>query len=134
MAFWLYSLSFPLELDRWQHWAQLQDPLKNPKHIAHQHDLHNKESIIVFSVQDKPKPSAFSQSYVVKVHQIDDAIFSGLALLQLEISSSLSIGENYMTLGMLRPISKARNPGGFDFANYMKKKGYCYNFIAIAID
>ena len=23
----------------------------------------------------------------------------------------------------LRPIPKARNPGGFDFANYMKKKG-----------
>jgi competence protein ComEC len=122
---WHFGFILCLSLLSWiggQHWAQLQDPLQNPKHIAHQHDLHNKESIIVFSVQDKPKPSAFSQSYVVRVHQIDDAIFSGLALLQLEISSSLSIGENYMTLGMLRPIPKARNPGGFDFANYMKKK------------
>jgi competence protein ComEC len=105
------------------HWAQLQDPLQNPKHIAHQYDLHHKESIVVFSVQDKAKPSAFSQSYVVKVYQMDETRFSGLALLQLKPSSSLSIGENYMTLGMLRPILKARNPGGFDFSNYMKKKG-----------
>jgi hypothetical protein len=105
-----------------QQWAKLKDPQQNPRHIAHQHDLQNKESIIIFSVQDKTKPSAFNQSYVVKVHQIDEAILSGLALLQLEISSSLSIGENYMTLGMLRPIPKARNPGGFDFAGYMKKK------------
>ena len=123
---WRLGFILCLSLLSWiggQHWAQLQDPLQNPKHIAHQHDLHNKESIIVFSVQDKPKPCAFSQSYVVKVHQIDDTIFSGLALLQLEISSSLSIGENYMTLGTLRPIPKARNPCGFDFADYMKKKG-----------
>ena len=104
-------------------WAKLQDPLQNPKHIAHQHDFHQKESIIVFSVQDILKPTGFSQSYVVRVYQIDETIFSGLALLQLKPSSSLSIGENYMTLGMLRPIPKARNPGGFDFSNFMKKKG-----------
>ena len=106
-----------------QHWAQLQDPLQNPNHIAHHHSLHNKESMIAFTVKDKPKPSAFSQSYVVEVHQVDDTSYTGLALLQLEISSSLLIGENYLALGKLRPIPKARNPGGFDFADYMKKKG-----------
>ena len=123
---WRLGFVFCLSLLSWtggQQWAKLKDPQQNPRHIAHQHDLQNKESIIIFSVQDKTKPSAFNQSYVVKVHQIDEAILSGLALLQLEISSSLSIGENYMTLGMLRPIPKARNPGGFDFAGYMKKKG-----------
>ena len=123
---WRIGFILCLSLLSWisgQHWAQLQDPIQNPKHIAHQHDLHNKESIIVFSVQDKPKPSAFGQSYIVEIYQVDEAILSGLALLQLKPSLSLSIGENYMALGTLRPIPKARNPGGFDFANYMKKKG-----------
>jgi len=97
---WRLGFVFCLSLLSWtggQQWAKLKDPQQNPRHIAHQHDLQNKESIIIFSVRDKTKPSAFNQSYVVKVHQIDEAILSGLALLQLEISSSLSIGENYMT-------------------------------------
>lgn len=122
---WRFGFVLCFSLLSWiggQQWAQLQDPLQNPNHIAHHHNLHNKESMIAFTVKDKPKPSAFSQSYVVEVHQVDDTSYTGLALLQLEISSSLLIGENYLALGKLRSIPPLRNPGRFDFADYMKKK------------
>ena len=74
-------------------------------------------------MQQKRKPSRFGQSYIVEVQQVNHQIFTGLVLLQLEVSSSLAIGEKYMTIGILLPISSAPNPGGFDFGNYMKKKG-----------
>lgn len=123
---WRFGFILCFSLLSWiggQQWAQLQDPLQNPKHIARHHNLHNKESLIAFTVQDKPKPSAFGQSYIVEVYQVDAVAYTGLALLQLEVSSSLSIGENYITLGNLRSIPPLRNPGGFDFADFMKKKG-----------
>jgi len=74
-------------------------------------------------VQQKRKPSGFGQSYIVEVQQVNHQSFTGLVLLQLEVSSSLAIGEKYMTIGKLLPIPSAPNPGGFDFGNYMKKKG-----------
>lgn len=74
-------------------------------------------------MQQKRKPSRFGQSYIVEVQQVDRQSFTGLVLLQLEVSSSLTIGEKYMTIGKLLPIPSAPNPGGFDFGNYMKKKG-----------
>ena len=123
---WRYGFILCLSLLSWiggQQWAQLQDPLQHPKHIAHHDQQLNKESIITFTVQQKRKPSRFGQSYIVEVQQVDRQNFTGLVLLQLEVSSSLTISEKYMTIGKLLPIPSAPNPGGFDFGNYMKKKG-----------
>ena len=85
-------------------------------------------------MQQKRKPSRFGQSYIVEVQQVDRQSFTGLVLLQLEVSSSLTIGEKYMTIGKLLPIPSAPNPGGFDFGNYMKKRVFIYNFMATAVN
>lgn len=77
----------------------------------------------MIEVHDVRNPTSFGRGYVVEVIQIDNKAVRGRALLQLEPTASLQIGERYALITFLKPIKLPPNPGGFDFAKYMHRKG-----------
>lgn len=101
--------------------ASLYDPHLDKKHILHSE--REKPVALMIEVHDVRNPTPFGRGYVVKVMQIDNQSVRGRVLLQLEPTASLQIGERYALTTFLKPIKPPPNPGGFDFAKYMHRKG-----------
>lgn len=109
-------------------WAETRNPLQNSLHISHKHKTNDKPAIVGFTVKSVRKPTDYSRSYIVDIEQLDLKKSNGLALLQLETTALLLPGEKYLTTAKIELIPSPSNPGAFDFAAYMKKKGVFVQF------
>ena len=101
--------------------ASLHNPHLDKKHIVHSE--REKPVALIIEVHDVRNPTSFGRGYIVEIMQIDHKAVRGRALLQLEPTASLQIGERYALTTFLKPIKPPPNPGGFDFAKYMHRKG-----------
>ncbi len=101
----------------------LEVPKNQPSHLNH---FVNSESRFLLSLQERRRPTTFSRSWIAKVHAGNGQPASGRILLQFPSTSPDSLwlpGDKIFVKGIPKGFSPPKNPGGFDYGNYMRTLG-----------
>lgn len=104
--------------------AQLHDPLEKECHYYHQEFNSNEFVWLRFKINEVRKPNPIGQSFIVSVINFNSTPVCGKALLQVSTDDnrSFKLGTVYRSVVEIKPIEKPKNPGSFDFSNYMQKQ------------
>ena len=92
---------------------------------AYYSHLQKIENSIYFKINKRLKPTKYHEKYEVAIININHKPSLGKVLVNIRRDSlvkRLEIGSIYYTKTQFKPISKPKNPYGFDYSKYLKNK------------
>ncbi|SFR39298.1 competence protein ComEC [Robiginitalea myxolifaciens] len=112
--------------------GSLELPENQPAHFRHVQPLPDSsipEMRISLSLEERRRPTPFSRPWIAKVYAANGQPASGLMLLQFPETSPDSLwlpGDKIFLKGIPNGFTPPKNPGDFDYGNYMRTQGIWY--------
>lgn len=87
--------------------------------------LPNSSQHLIFTLTERLKPNDSQERFFANLDAIDNKKTNGKIQISINKDSvnNLELGTTYLVNAKLKPIAVARNPGQFDYNQYLKNKG-----------
>lgn len=102
----------------------LQNETLRPQHYTH-HNSSKNFNAIVFQVEERLKPDAYNDKYIVAIKSFNDKEATGHLLINIKrdsLSKPLNVDDVLFTSTDLKTIQKPLNPYQFDYSKYLELK------------
>ena len=103
-------------------WVLHADLLRDEHYL---HQINSKNQLIELVLEEKLKPNQYNHRYFANVKTIDNHQSCGKILFNLgkeDYPEELDIGQQVKIYSKIFPNQKKKNPGNFDYANYLEKQ------------